>query len=57
MIKAQLLEFKKSKNITSPYELRPGAAARIEVDLTYFLTEQGNKKPEEVEVKLQTDVF
>jgi len=41
MIKAQLLEFKKSKNTTSPYDLRPGPPARIEVDLTYFLTEQG----------------
>ena len=39
MIKAQLMEFKKSKNTTSPYDLRPGPPARIEVDLTYFLTE------------------
>lgn len=39
MIKSQLLEFKKSKNTTSPYDLRPGPPARIEVDLTYFLTE------------------
>jgi hypothetical protein len=41
MIKQQLIEFKKAKNKTSPYELRPGPPARIEVDLTYFLTEQG----------------
>lgn len=39
MIKSQLMEFKKSKNTTSPYDLRPGPPARIEVDLTYFLTE------------------
>ena len=52
MIKAQLLEFKKSKNTTSPYDLRPGPPARIEVDLTYFLSEQGKSKPEEAEVKL-----
>ena len=52
MIKAQLLEFKKSKNTTSPYDLRPGPPARIDVDLTYFLTEQGKKKPAEAEVKL-----
>jgi hypothetical protein len=57
MIKAQLLEFKKSKNTTSPYDLRPGPPARIEVDLTYFLTEQGKTKPSEEEVKLQTDQF
>jgi|TARA_B110001450_G_scaffold60759_1_gene57541 hypothetical protein len=52
MIKSQLLEFKKSKNTTSPYDLRPGPPARIEVDLTYFLTEQGKTKPAEAEVKL-----
>jgi len=57
MIKSQLLEFKKQKNTTSPFDLRPGPPARIDVDLTYFLTEQGKKKPEQAEVKLQTDVF
>ena len=52
MIKTQLLEFKKAKNKTSPYDLRPGPPARIEVDLTYFLTEQGKpQRPEENEVK------
>ena len=39
MIKKQLIDFKKAKNKTSPYDLRPGPPARIEVDLTYFLTE------------------
>lgn len=39
MIKHQLVQFKKAKNKISPYELRPGPQARIEVDLTYFLTE------------------
>ena len=39
MIKSQLIEFKKAKNKISPYDLRPGPPARIEVDLTYFLTE------------------
>jgi len=52
MIKQQLLEFKKSKNTTSPYDLRPGPPARIDVDLTYFLTEQGKTKPDVAEVKL-----
>lgn len=37
--------------------MRPGPPARIEVDLTYFLTEQGKVKPDEAEVKLQTDAF
>lgn len=57
MIKQQLVEFKKQKSKTSPYELRPGPPARIEVDLTYFLTEQNREKPQETEVKTQTDVF
>lgn len=58
MIKAQLIEFKKAKNKISPYDLRPGPPARIEVDLTYFLTEQNKpRRPEETEVKVQTDEF
>ena len=38
--KEQLLAFKKTKNKQTPYELRPAPAPKIEVDLTYFLTEQ-----------------
>ena len=37
--------------------MRPGPPARIEVDLTYFLTEQGRAAPEECNVKVQTDAF
>ena len=55
MIKAQLLKYKQQKHKPSPYDLRPGPPARIEVDLTYFLTEQNRPKPIEVEVKCQTD--
>jgi len=51
MIKAQLLKYKQQKHKPSPYDLRPGPPARIEVDLTYFLTEQNRPKPLEVEVK------
>lgn len=47
MIKFQLIEFKKSKTKQTPYDLRPGPPARIEVDLTYFLTEQGKFKADE----------
>lgn len=57
MIKQQLAEFKKAKNKISPYDLRPGPPARIEVDLTYFLTEQGVNKAEENDAKIQTDEF
>jgi len=58
MIKGQLIEFKKAKNKISPYDLRPGPPARIEVDLTYFLTEQNKpRRPEETEIRTQTDDF
>lgn len=57
MIKSQLIQFKKQKTKTSPYDLRPGPPARIDVDLTYFLTEQGRTKAEEQDVKCQTDNF
>ena len=56
MIKQQLLEFKKQKN-KSVYDLRPGPPARIEVDLTEFLTEQNKEPAEEANVKVQTDEF
>lgn len=39
MIKSQLLQYKRQKHKPSPYDLRPGPPARIDVDLTYFLTE------------------
>lgn len=51
MIKNQLTAFKKQKAKTSPYDLSPGPLARIEVDLTYFLTEQNRNKPKEEDVK------
>lgn len=57
MIKSQLLAYKRQKHKPSPYDLVPGPPARIEVDLTYFLTEQGRAKPEENDVKVQTDQF
>ena len=51
MIKQQLIEYKNSKKVKAPYDLRPGPPARIEVDLTEFLTEQNRFKPEEETVK------
>jgi hypothetical protein len=57
MIKQQLVEFKKNKNKVTPYDLRPGPPARIEVDLTYFLTEQGTGRDGETHIKCQTDDF
>ena len=57
MIKQQLVEFKNSKKKETPYDLRPLPPARIEVNLTEFLTEQNKFKPEEATVKCQTDEF
>lgn len=57
MIKTKLLEYKNSKKIKAPYDLRPDPPARIEVDLTEFLTEQNKHKPDEETVKTQTDEF
>ena len=57
MIKNKLIEYKNSMMIKAPYELRPDPPARIEVDLTEFLTEQNKHRPEEETVKTQTDDF
>ncbi|CAI2385825.1 unnamed protein product [Moneuplotes crassus] len=60
MIKRQLIEFKKKKNKGEEtlYDLRPGPPARIEVDLRYFLTEQGKDLgPDNRNVVAQTDAF
>ena len=39
MIKKKLVEYKNQKKVKAPYDLRPDPPARIEVDLTEFLTE------------------
>lgn len=60
MIKRQLIEFKKKKNKGEEtlYDLRPGPPARIEVDLTYFLTEQPKyDAPKHQNIVAQTDAF
>jgi hypothetical protein len=60
MIKRQLIEFKKRnhKGEETLYDLRPGPPARIEVDLTYFLTEQGKDEGPVTKTEVaQTDTF
>jgi len=57
MIKSQLLQYKKQEHKPSPYDLKVGPPARIDVDLTYFLTDQNKATPIEVEVKCQTNEF
>lgn len=58
MIKQTLIEYKQNKKAHQDlYDLRPLPPARIEVDLTYFLTEQGVQPAEVDNVKTQTDSF
>ena len=55
LLKDQLIQFKRNKTKQTPYDLRPAPAPKIEVDLTYFLTEQ-NVQPPAVDVQnIQTD--
>ena len=55
MMKRQLDAFKKNKTKQSPYDIRPAATGRIEVDLQYFLTDQKDIKPNDSEICTQTD--
>lgn len=55
MMKRQLEAFKKNKTKQSPYDIRPAATGRIEVDLQYFLTDQKDIKPNESEISTQTN--
>ena len=55
MMKTQLDNFKKSKIKQTPYDIRPAATARIEVDLSYFLTDQRSVKPPEKDCNTQSD--
>lgn len=55
MMKRQLEAFKKNKTKQSPYDIRPAATGRIEVDLQYFLTDQKDIKPNDSEISTQTD--
>lgn len=57
MLKTQLAQFKKSKLKQTPYDIKPAATARIEVDLNYFLTDQKDLKPLEAEVACEADEF
>lgn len=57
MLRNQLIEFKKQKDKKTPYEIRPGPAPKIEVDLKYFITEQNIEAPETCQVDIQCDEF
>jgi radial spoke head protein 3 len=57
MMKTQLEAFKKSKIKQTPYDIRPAAPPRIEVDLQYFLTDQHDSQRSESTVDTQTDTF
>lgn len=57
MLKTQLAAFKKSKLKQTPYDIKPAATARIEVDLDYFLTDQQDIRPISVETAVEVDEF
>jgi len=46
MIAEQLDAFRSSKVKQTPYDIRPAAPPRIEVDLSYFLTDQNDQQAE-----------
>ncbi len=53
--KDQLILFKKNKTKQTPYDLRPAPPPKIEVDLTYFLTEQNVQQTTNDVQNTQTD--
>lgn len=55
LLKDQLIQFKKNKTKQTPYDLRPAPPPKIEVDLTYFLTEQNVIRPAIEAQDMQTD--
>ena len=57
MIKQQLVAFSTNRSKQTPYDLRPGPPARIEVDLEPFLTEQITEPIMEENQEVQCDEF
>ena len=57
MIKQQLVAFSSNRAKQTPYDLRPGPPARIEVDLEPFLTEQIAEPVQEEAEEVQCDEF
>ena len=57
MMERTLLLYKSQAHKATPYDIRPGPTNRIEVDLSYFLTDIKQKKPQEQQVECQTDEF
>lgn len=53
----QLTIFKKNKKRVSPYEIKPSPNPRIDVNLTFFLTDANNVPPPQTTVDTQTDKF
>ena len=52
----QLANFKKSKK-RSPYDIKPSPNPRIDVNLTFFLTDANNVRPPQTHIDTQTDKF
>ena len=53
----QLVAFKKSKKKVSPYDIKPAANPKVNVNLTFFLTDSTDTKPVQTHIDVQTDVF
>lgn len=53
----QLSTFKKNKKRVSPYDIKPSPNPRIDVNLTFFLTDANNVPPPQTNVDTQTDKF
>jgi len=53
----QLVAFKKSKKKVSPYDIKPSANPKVNVNLTFFLTDSTDTKPPQTNIDVQTDVF
>lgn len=56
-MQTQLANFNKNKKKMTPYEIKPAANPRIEPNLNFFLKDSQNEKPQEVNIKIQTDEF
>lgn len=56
-METQLANFNKNKKKMSPYEIKPSPNPRIEPNLDFFLKDAQNEKPQQANIKIQTDEF
>ena len=56
-MQTQLANFNRNKKKMTPYDIKPSPNPRIEPNLNFFLKDSQNEKPQEVNIKIQTDEF